>query len=403
MLAVPHRIGASGHWSAIVSAGFLVVLVSYAGPLLIYLQAAHSMGVSAAEFSSWIFAISMAAGVTSIALSVWSRAPVVTAWSAPGTVLLISIGTAMPFGEVVGAFIVAALAILVLGATGLFDRLVAAIPAAVADGMMAGILFGFGVHAMGGIAEAPGVMALLIGGYFAFGALVPRYTMLLLLALGLLLSWVVYGVSPGSIGFAFAAPRLTWPVFTVEAALSLALPLVITTVTGQFLPGLTILKSNGYEVAAKPIILVSSLASVVAAFFGGITTALAAITLALCAGPDSHPDPGRRWLAGVAAGIFFCLGGIFAGSVGRLLALLPVQVVGLLAGLALMGAILKSLGDMLGAREDAQAGLVTFTITTAGVSIWGIGSAFWGVVAGVAAVAITRIVRRLFVAFDQQP
>lgn len=399
--AVPETVGA--HWPAILSAGFLVVLVSYAGPLLIYLQAAHAMGASAAEFSSWVFAISLSAGVTSIVLSVWSRAPVVTAWSAPGTVLLISIGTGMPFGEVVGAFIVAAVAILALGATGLFDRLVAAVPAAVADGMMAGILFGFAVHAMGGLAEAPGVVALLIGGYFVFGALVPRYTMLLLLALGLVLSWTVYGVNLESVGLAFAEPRLTMPVFTVEATLGLALPLVITTVAGQFLPGLTILKANGYEVAARPIILVSSLASIVAAFLGGITTALAAITLALCAGPESHPDPGRRWLAGVAAGGFFCLGGIFAGSIGRLLALLPVQVIGMLAGLALLGAILKSLGDMLAARDDAQAGLVTFAITTAGVSILGIGSAFWGVVAGIAAVAITRAVRRLRRTFDQQP
>lgn len=382
-----------GHWPAILTAGFLVVLVSYAGPLLVYLQASRAMGVSAAEFSSWVFAISITAGLTSIGLSLWTRAPVVTAWSAPGTVLLISLGTGMPFAEVVGAFLVAAAAILVLGATGLFDRLVAAIPGAVADGMMAGILFGFAVQAMAGAAEAPGVVAILVAGYFAFGALAPRYAMLMLLALGLLLSWAFYGVNPGAVGLALAEPRLTMPAFTLEAALSLALPLVLTTVTGQFLPGLTILRANGYEVAARPIILVSSLASIVAAFFGGITTALAAITLALCAGPESHPDPGRRWMAGVAAGCFFCLGGIFAGSIGRLLALLPAQIIALLAGLALLGAILKSLGDMVAAGRDAQAGLVTFAITTAGVSIWGVGSAFWGVLAGMGAVALTRVVR----------
>ncbi len=377
------------------SAGFLVVLVSYAGPLLIYLQAARAMGVSPADFSSWVFAISLAAGLASIILSLRSRVPVVTAWSAPGTVLLISLGAGMPFEEVVGAFLVAAAAILVLGISGLFDRLVAAIPRAVADGMMAGILFGFTVHAMGGIAEAPGVVALLVGGYFAFGAVAPRYTMLLLLVLGVVVSWTAYGVSPQAIGLALAEPRLTLPSFSLQATLGLALPLVITTVTGQFLPGLTILKANGYDVPARRILVVSSLASMVAALFGGITIALAAITLALCAGPDSHPDPRRRWMAGVAAGAFFCLGGIFAGSIGRLMALLPGEVIGLLAGLALIGAILKSLGDMLAAPEGAQAGLVTFAITTAGVSIWGIGSAFWGVVAGVAAVAITRIARWL--------
>lgn len=391
-----------GHWASILSAGFLVVLVSYAGPLLIYLQAAGAMSAVAADFSSWVFAISVAAGVTSIVLSIWSRAPVVTAWSAPGTVLLISLGSGMPFDEVVGAFLVAAAAILVLGASGLFDRLVAAVPQSVADGMMAGILFGFTVHAMDGIGEAPEVVAILIGAYFAFGAIVPRYTMLLLLVLGLLLSWTAYGVSPQTVGLAFAEPRLTWPSFSLEATLGLALPLVITTVTGQLMPGLTILKANGYDVSARPILVVSSLASAVAALFGGITIALAAITLALCAGPDSHPDPGRRWMAGVAAGAFFCLGGIFAGSISRLMALLPAQVIGLLAGLALLGAIRKSLGDMLAAREGVQAGLVTFAITTAGVSIWGIGSAFWGVVTGVTAVAITRIAGRL-ASYNQRP
>lgn len=391
------------HWAGVLSAGFLVVLVSYAGPLLIYLQAAHAMGASPAEFSSWVFAISVSAGVSTILLSIWFRAPVVTAWSAPGTVLLISLGAQMPFAEVVGAFIVAAVAILVLGATGLFDRLVTAIPKAVADGMMAGILFGFTVHAMSGIAEAPVVVAILVGAYFAFAAVIPRYTMLVLVALGLALSWTAYGVSPEAVGLALAEPRLTWPAFSVAATLGLALPLVITTVTGQFLPGLTILRANGYDVPARPILVVSSLASIIGALFGGITTALAAITLALCAGPESHPDPRRRWLAGVAAGAFFCLGGVFAGSIGRLMALLPVQIIGLLAGLALLGAILKSLGDMVGAFEDAQAGLVTFAITTAGVSIWGIGSAFWGVVAGVSAVAITRGAARLRAATDRRP
>ncbi|TPE48961.1 benzoate/H(+) symporter BenE family transporter [Amaricoccus solimangrovi] len=395
-MAVSNTIGsARGHWAGIVTAGFLVVLVSYAGPLLIYLQAAHAMGASPAEFSSWVFAISVAAGISSIVLSAWTRAPVATAWSAPGTVLLISLGSGLPFAEVVGAFVTAALVILALGVTGLFDRIVAAIPRAVADGMMAGILFGFGVHAMEGIAAAPWVMAGLLAAYFALSAAIPRYTMLALLALGLALSWQVYGVAPDSAGLALATPRLTWPSLSLGATLSLALPLVLTTLTGQFLPGLTILRASGYEVAARPIIVVTALASVAAAFLGGITTALAAITLALCAGPEAHPDPGRRWLAGVAAGVFFCLGGIFAGSIAGLLALLPVEIIAMLAGLALLGAILRSMGDMLARPEDAQAGLVTFIVTVTGVTIHGINAAFWGVVVGIGAVLVTRAVRRL--------
>lgn len=384
-----------GHWAGVISAGFLVVLVSYAGPLLIYLQAANAMGASAAEFSSWVFAISVGAGIASIVLSVWTRVPVATAWSAPGTVLLISLGTGLPFAEVVGAFLVAAVVILVLGASGLFDRFVALIPRAVADGMMAGILFGFGLQAMEGIAEAPFIVGGLLVAYFALMASVPRYTLLILLAIGLALSWQVYGVSPEAIGIGFAEPRFTAPAFSIEAVLSLALPLVLTTLTGQFLPGITILRANGYSVSARPLIVVSSIASIFAAFFGGITIALAAITLALCAGPEAHPDPRRRWLAGVAAGVFFCLGGIFSGSLAGLLTLLPVEIIAMLAGLALLNAILRGMTDMLASTEDAQAGLVTFIVTTTGVSIAGVSSAFWGVVVGIGAVAVTRAVRRL--------
>lgn len=384
-----------GHWAGVISAGFLVVLVSYAGPLLIYLQAANAMGASAAEFSSWVFAISVGAGIASIVLSVWTRVPVATAWSAPGTVLLISLGTGLPFAEVVGAFLVTAVVILVLGATGLFDRFVALIPRAVADGMMAGILFGFGLQAMEGIAEAPFIVGGLLVAYFALMASVPRYTLLILLAIGLALSWQVYGVSPEAIGIGFAEPRFTAPAFSIEAVLSLALPLVLTTLTGQFLPGITILRANGYSVSARPLIVVSSIASIFAAFFGGITIALAAITLALCAGPEAHPDPRRRWLAGVAAGVFFCLGGIFSGSLAGLLTLLPVEIIAMLAGLALLNAILRGMTDMLASTEDAQAGLVTFIVTTTGVSIAGVSSAFWGVVVGIGAVAVSRAVRRL--------
>lgn len=384
-----------GHWAGVISAGFLVVLVSYAGPLLIYLQAANAMGASAAEFSSWVFAISVGAGIASIVLSVWTRVPVATAWSAPGTVLLISLGTGLPFAEVVGAFLVTAVVILVLGASGLFDRFVALIPRAVADGMMAGILFGFGLQAMEGIAEAPFIVGGLLVAYFALMASVPRYTLLILLAIGLALSWQVYGVSPEAIGIGFAEPRFTAPAFSIEAVLSLALPLVLTTLTGQFLPGITILRANGYSVSARPLIVVSSIASIFAGFFGGITIALAAITLALCAGPEAHPDPRRRWLAGVAAGVFFCLGGIFSGSLAGLLTLLPVEIIAMLAGLALLNAILRGMTDMLASTEDAQAGLVTFIVTTTGVSIAGVSSAFWGVVVGIGAVAVSRAVRRL--------
>lgn len=266
------------------------------------------MGVSDAAFSSWVMAISIAAGLTSIALSLMTRAPIVTAWSAPGTVLLISVGAGMPFSDVVGAFVLSALVILALGVTGLFDRLVAAIPKPVASGMMAGILFGFGLKAMGAMATAPAIFAVLVAAYLVFSVLLPRYAVVIMLILGLLLAWLVEDVPMGDVRATFASPVLTWPSFSVQAMAGLALPLILTTLTGQFLPGMAILRANGFQVAARPIVVLCALASLPSGLFGGITTALASITLALCAALDAHRDPARRYAAGVACGVVFCRG-----------------------------------------------------------------------------------------------
>lgn len=377
-----------------VAAGFLVALVSYAGPLLIYHQAANAMGASPEAFSSWVFAISLAAGLSCIGMSLWLRMPIVTAWSAPGTVLLISVGQSLPFAEIVGAYLFTALVILAIGATGLFDRLVALIPRAVASGMMAGILFRFGTDAMASLGSAPAMFAGLLGAFLLLSIWTPRYTVILLLGLALAMSWGVYDVPVDTVSATLATPIMTWPAFSIEAILSLGIPLVLITLSGQFLPGLAILRAHGYSVSARPLVTIASLASIPAAFFGGITTALASITAALCVSADAHADPRRRYVAGVAAGLFFCLGGAYAGSIVELLALMPTAMIALLAGLALLGAILKGLSDTLAGPNDIQAGLLAFMITTADFSLWGVNSTFWGVVVGVAAVQLTRLAKR---------
>lgn len=376
-----------------IAAGFLVALIGYAGPLLIYLQASEAMGFSGVVFSSWVFAISLAAGVSSILLSLWLKIPAVTAWSAPGTVLLISIGQTIPFTEIVGTYLVTALVILVIGASGLYDRLVAAIPRTVASGMMAGILFRFGADAMASLGSEPVMFVILLTAFLVLSVWTPRYTVIFLLGIGVALAWGVYDVPVENVSATLATPVLTMPVFSAEAVLSLGVPLVLITLSGQFLPGIAIIRANGYDISARPTLVVASLTSIPAAFFGGITTALAAITAALCASPAAHADPNRRYTAGVAAGVFLCLGGVFAGSIVELLVLLPASMIALLAGLALLGAILKGLSDTLAGPDDVQAGLLAFIITTADFSLWGVSSAFWGVVVGVAAVHLTRMAK----------
>lgn len=376
-----------------IAAGFLVALIGYAGPLLIYLQASEAMGFSGVVFSSWVFAISLAAGISSILLSLWLKIPAVTAWSAPGTVLLISIGQTIPFTEIVGTYLVTALVILVVGASGLYDRLVAAVPRAVASGMMAGILFRFGADAMASLGSEPVMFAILLAAFLVLSVWTPRYTVILLLGLGVALAWGMYDVPVETVSATLATPVITMPVFSVEAILSLGVPLVLITLSGQFLPGIAIIRANGYDIRARPTLVVASLASIPAAFLGGITTALAAITAALCASPAAHANPHRRYTAGVAAGVFLCLGAVFAGSIVELLVLLPTSMIALLAGLALLGAILNGLRDTLAGPDDVQAGLLAFIITTADFSLWGVSSAFWGVVVGVAAVHLTRMAK----------
>lgn len=376
-----------------IAAGFLVALIGYAGPLLIYLQAAGAMGFSGGEFSSWVFAISLAAGVSSIVLSLWLRIPAVTAWSAPGTVLLISIGQSLPFAEIVGAYLFTALIILVVGASGLYDKLIAMIPRTVASGMMAGILFRFGTDAMGSLGSDPAIFAILMVTFLLLSVWTPRYTVILLLVLGVAIAWAVYDVPVDTVSATLATPTVTWPAFSIDAILSLGVPLVLITLSGQFLPGIAVIRANGFAITARPTLVVASLASIPAAFFGGITTALAAITAALAASPSAHADPARRYTAGIAAGIFLCLGAVFAGSIVELLVLLPTSMIVLLAGLALLGGIIKGMGDTLAGPEDVQAGLLAFMITTADFTLWSVNSAFWAVLVGIAAVHLTRFAK----------
>ncbi|WP_254702476.1 benzoate/H(+) symporter BenE family transporter [Roseivivax sp. THAF197b] len=373
-----------------VAAGFLAVLISIAGPLLIYLQAAVAMDVDPGLFSSWVAAIFAGAGAASLILSMWMRIPVLVAWSAPGNVLLVTVGPSLGYSDIIGAYIISALAILIIGVTGAFDRLVRLVPAGVAAGMMAGILFQFGSQAFLGFETAPILVAVLLLAFLVLSRTTPRYAMIWLLAGSLL--YMALTRTDTSPGLSLTMPELIaiWPSFSLDATLSFALPLVVTTLTGQFLAGMAILKVNGFAAPARPILTTASLLSLPVALFGGITVALASITMALGASEESHADRERRYVAGVASGAFFIIGAVCAGSIVALLRGLPTELIALLAGLALLGAIAKGMGDMLADAGNRQAGLLTFVVTASGVSLLGIGAAFWGLIAGLLAVQIER-------------
>lgn len=368
-----------------VAAGFLAVLVSYAGPLAIFFQAGASAGVSPAMMTSWVWAISIGAAVSGMVLSFWLRAPVVTAWSAPGTALLVTLFPDLSLNEAVGAYLTAAAITLVIGLSGSFDALVRAIPRGVAAGMMAGILFQFGAGAFTAIDGSPALALGMLAAYLLGRRCWPKYSLILLLLTGIGLAVALEGASLAGLRWELATPQLIKPEWSLAATLSLALPLVLVSLSGQFLPGMAILQGAGYRVPARPVLAVTSLMSLPMALFGGISIVVAAITAAICAGKDAHEDPGRRYVAGVFNGVFYLVGGLFAGTIVSLFTSLPVAFVAVLAGLALLGAIGGNLAAALEQPKGREAALIAFIVTASGLSLFGLSSALWGVVFGLAA------------------
>lgn len=366
-------------------AGFLAVLISYAGPLIIFFQAAQQANVSNSMMASWIWGVSIGAAISGIYLSYRYKTPIITAWSAPGTALLVTLFPETSLNEAVAAYIISAIVILIVGVSGYFDKFLKWIPQSIAAGMMAGILFQFGIELFVATDRMPMIVFAMLLCYLIAKRLTPRYTMIWVLLCGVSLSLILGRMNPVEMNFQLAVPQLIMPEWTWNAAFNLAIPLILVSLTGQFLPGMAILKLSGYDTPAKPIVSIASIASLAVACVGGITIVLAAITAALCTGKDAHELKEKRYIAGIANGIFYILGGLFAGSIVMLFSLLPKEMVAALAGLALLGAIGTNVAMAM--REDTQreAALITFLATASGMHFLGLSSVFWGIVIGMIA------------------
>ncbi len=376
-----------------VVAGLVAVLISYAGPLLLVLQAAQAGHLAAAQVTSWVWAISMGAGVCGVWMSWRQRVPVVCAWNTPGAALLASALVALPYSQVVGAYLQAAAALLLVGWTGVFDRLMAHIPRSLCAAMLAGILLRFGVDAFGAarstVAGAPWLVGAMFAGYLLFKQRSARYAIALTLLLGVALwqglGWgqaAVPAASTSTSAWGLALPVWTAPEFSWTALLSTAVPLALLCLTGQQVPGVAVLRASGYTAHTNQLIAGTGLASLLLAPFGAHGINLAAITAAICTGEEAHPLPEKRWVAGVACGAFYLLLGSFAGAITYAFAQLPVALVSTVAGLALLGAIQNGLIGALAEPSEREAALVTFVVTASNVSLLGLGSACWGLALG---------------------
>lgn len=371
-----------------VVAGLISVIVNYGGTFILVFQAAHVAGLDPALTASWVWSISIGVGVTGCLLSWLTREPIITAWSTPAAAFLVTALATTPYAEAVGAYMISALGFVVLGLSGCFEKVIRLIPPGVAAGLLAGILLQFGIGAFGGVSVDPLLAGLLIVAYVGFKRLSARYAVVGILVLGLTVLLVQDRVDLSGLTLALAAPVFTLPAFSLNALLSVALPLFLITLTGQYMPGMLVLRNDGFKTSANPIVTLTGLGSLLMAPFGSHAFNIAAITAAICTGPEAHEAPGKRWIAGIAAGLFYILVGVFGVTLAAVFMAFPATFITTLAGLALLGTIGGSLANAMADPRTREASLITFLAAAANIKLLGIGGAFWGLVIGLTAYAV---------------
>lgn len=364
-------------------AGLIAVAVVYGGPVLLIFQAAKVVNLSNENLSSWIWAISVASGLTTIILSMWFKVPVITAWSTPGAVLLISGWSAYSYSDAIGAFIFSGLVIAILGFSGLFSAFMNRIPYAIITAMLAGILLKFGVDVFVSLKQFPVLALPMILCYLASKRWFPRYSVVTSLFLGLSVAYWLNSIDFGNIDVSLVGPIFTSPTFSISSIIGLGIPLCIVTMASQNATGIGVLRADGYDVPVSPLISTTGITSIIFAPFGAHGINLSAITAAICTGKEAHLDSDKRYIAGIACGVFYILFGIFGATIVSLFAIFPVELIVVITGLALFGSIVSSLSSAMNENIQKESALITFLFTVSGISIAGIGAPFWGLIAGI--------------------
>jgi benzoate membrane transport protein len=366
------------------TAGFVAVLVGFTSSVAIVFQAATALGATPAQISSWMWALGLGMGLCSALPSLWLRKPVMVAWSTPGAAVLATAAASGGFTlpQAVGAFIVCAALITLFGVTGWFEKLMDRIPMPIASALLAGVLARFGMDAFVALKSATLLVVLMLLAYLMGRWLWPRYAVPGVLGVGVAFALAQGQLHLSGVPFTLTMPVFVAPEFTLAAAVSLALPLFVVTMASQNLPGVAAIRAAGYDMPISRIITLTGLATLVLAPFGAFALNLSAITAAICMGREAHEDPARRYTAAVCCGLLYGVIGLFGAAVTGVLTAFPRELVIAVAGLALLGSIGSGLAAALKDDVHREAALITFLVTLSGVSLAGIGSAFWGVVAG---------------------
>ena len=373
-----------------VAAGFVTVLVGFASSAVIVFQAAQALGASEGEIASWMWALGLGMGVTCIGLSLRYRMPVVTAWSTPGAAMLIASSAGVPYAEAIGAFVLSALLMAAAGFSGVFERSLSRIPVSLASGMLAGVLLRFGLDVFVSMQTQLFMALAMFVTYLCGRRLFPRYAVIATLTMGIAIAAASGLLHLETVQLEWARPVFTTPSLSVASLFGIALPLFIVTMTSQNVPGVAVIRASGYQVPISPVIGWTGVVNTVLAPFGAFALNLAAITAAICMGREAHHDPDRRYVAAICAGLFYVLIGLFGATVAALFTAFPKELVMAIAGIALLGTIGNSLAAALREESEREPALIAFLVTASGVSFAGIGSAFWGLLAG----ALTLLVWR---------
>ncbi|MFJ1803480.1 benzoate/H(+) symporter BenE family transporter [Streptomyces sp. NPDC088180] len=378
-----------------VLAGLITVVVSCSGPLLVVLAAASAGHLTDEQTASWVWAACVGSGVTCAALSWWTRMPVITAFSTPGAAVLVGSLGDYTYPQAIGAFLVSGLLMALVGLTGVFGRVMRRVPPGIVAAMLAGVLFSFGVDLFSALDGAPLPVLASLAVYLTVKQRSPRYAVAWALVAAVLATVVAPGIHASSVDIGLTLPVFTAPEFTGAAVVGLAVPLAVVTMASQNAPGLGVLAACGYRPNDRLLITATGLASTALAPLGGHAVNLAAITAAISTGEEAHRDPRRRYVAGLACGVFYLLAGVCGAALVGLFAALPPELIAVIAGIALLATFSTSLAQAVADERGRDAAVVTFLTTASGVTLGGVGSACWGLVLGlVTHLALTARRRR---------
>jgi benzoate membrane transport protein len=375
------------------TAALIATVAGFGGTLPVVLAAADAVGATPAQASSWVSGLGIATALSALWLSVRYRMPIITAWSTPGAALIASTSGVPGIAAAVGAFVLAAILILLTAAIRPLGRLIEKIPPSIAAAMLAGILLRLVIAMVEHVPSAPLLVLPLIALFLVARILAPTLASLIVLVAGALLA-VGLGLVKPMPALGLSRPELIVPAWDAATLIGLGVPLYLVTMASQNLPGFAVLRASGYQPPTQAVLAATGAASLGTAFLGAHTSNLAAISAALCTGPEAHPDPAKRWKAGVFYALWWGLIALFGASLVGLFGALPPALLATVAGTALLGSMAGAMGAALSADQDRFAAAGTLAVTASGVTLMGVGSAFWGLVFGLIVLGIDRYVRR---------